>query len=140
MYALSSLFRMKQPLKGCLKIKCSQNPGNLFLKHLWGMINISYCKLERQRPTPVRKMNSFTDSLEEFCLSFKQRCIPFWNIQKNYFAERLSITACYLNAKGIYKRMCNVILHPCRDCRQTLWTDSPNASINDIPLKRITQH
>ena len=88
----------------------------------------------------ISEMNSFTDNLQEFCLDFMQRCIPFSNVQNTYFGESLLITAYDSYARVLCIGLCNVTLLAFRNCRKTLYIDSPNTFINDIARKRIKHH
>ena len=87
-----------------------------------------------------KKMNSFTDILQEFCLDFKQRCITFRNFQNNCSTENLLMQVPRAMGGVLCNDLPNMFLHVCRNCWKTLWTDSSNALINDIPPKRIKRN
>ena len=106
-------------------------------KIIWGERVTFFSKLARWRPTTVLKMNTFKDILQEFFLDFRECFIPFLNFQNTCFAESLSITAYDSSPRLLCNGLCNVILHVCRKCWRTLWIESLNALINDVPPKRI---
>ena len=58
-------------------------------------------------------------------LNFKQRCIPFWNLENIYFTKSLSVTAYDSSARVLINGFCNVILHVCRTCWKTFWINPP---------------
>ena len=39
------------------------------------------------------KIDPFADTFQEYCLDFKQHCIPFWNFQITSFTESFSVSA-----------------------------------------------
>ena len=41
------------------------------------------------------------------------------------------------SGRVVCKDLCNVIVDACRNLWITLWTDSPNAFINDIPIVQL---
>ena len=60
------------------------------------------------RKQPLRDCtnnSSFKDTLQTFSVDFKQRCIPFWNFQNNFFTETLSVTAYDSSAGVLYQRL-----------------------------------
>ena len=79
-------------------------------------------------------------NLQELCLDFKQRYIPFSNFQNAFFTESLSITAYSLGRGVRCNGLCNVILHMYKNCWKTLWIDSLNDLTNYIPTERIIAH
>ena len=66
--------------------------------------------------------------------------LPFWNFQKTYFTESLSITAEESSTRLLCNGLCNIILYTCKNCCEILWTYSLNIFINDISSKRIKRH
>ena len=81
----------------------------------------------------------YTYILQEYCLDIMQLCITFRNFQSSYFTKILSRNDSRSRV-FLCNGWCNVILHAYTNCWQTLRIDSPSASLNDIPLKRITRH
>ena len=135
----STLFPRSKPVRGCPK-KSTLNIYAISLQNTFVGWITYFDKFVRLRYRTVLKMNSFTDSFQEFCVDFKLRYIPFWGFQSSHFTRCLSITACDSSARCLCNGLCNVILHVQRNCLQTLRTESSNTFINDIPLKIMEHH
>lgn len=70
----SALLWRKLLLRGCPKNRCSQSVANFFLKHSW-RVSCIFSKLARWRT--VLTMNTFTETLQEFCVDVRQSCTVF---------------------------------------------------------------
>ena len=102
-----------------------------FYPHFLHFLHFRF-KLRRWRPTNLLKMTSFTDTLQELCLDFKQVCIPFWNYQSTYFPDSLSI----LGYDSIASYLILICMH-LETAKLLGELTHPMHFLNDIPPKRI---
>lgn len=117
LFRFSALFCRKLPLRGCPKNKCCQSVANFFLEHSW-RVSCIFSKLTRWRT--VLAMNTFTETLQEFCVDVRQSCTVFL-----LFAYDSS-------TRVLCSDLRNLILHSWCNHWKT-WIDSPNPLMNDIP-------
>ena len=120
----------KQPLKCCPSNRCSQNPGNFYVKYLWKRSYI-FNKIARERPAARLKRNSlhFLNILPRFWAT-----LHFFPKFSELFCRKPFIVCLWFKW---HNDLCNVTLHVSRRCWKTLWIDPSIAFIHDIPPKRI---